>query len=299
MARFVETQTGLKALARWGGDLDTLRGFIAAGFPVLIEAGHQPPKDYWMGHYLVVNGYDDARQRFTAQDLLITPDARLDYAELLGWWRHFNYVYIVIFPPEREAEVLRLLGEQADPTANWQLTAERARQEIETLEGRELLFAWFNLGDALAALGDYANAAAAFDQAFTMNAALPEQDRLYRLLWYRTRPYEAYFHTGRYQDLLDLGNATLAWVGEPLLEETFYWLGRAREATGNMEKALYDYNRAAEINPDFDPRAGRAAPPGSALTVKNYEETYPFCCWYSHPPARRGAAATGAQPPVG
>ncbi len=62
MVDFVEGFTGLKAVARVGGDLDLLRSLLSAGFPVLIEAGHHPPDDWWMGHYLVVSGYDDERR---------------------------------------------------------------------------------------------------------------------------------------------------------------------------------------------------------------------------------------------
>ncbi len=253
MVDFVQTQTGFKALRRVGGDLDLVRRLIAAGFPVLIEKGHQPPKDWWMGHYLVITGYNDNKQRFTAQDSLLGADQQLPYAELEPWWRDFNYVYIVIYPPEREAEVLSLLGPQVDEQANYQYAADKARQEIPTLSGRDQYFAWYNLGTNLVALKDYAGAAAAYDQAFAINASLPEKQRLYRMLWYQVGPYEAYFYTGRYQDLLDLGNATLAWVGEPLLEETFYWLGRAREALGDLDKAIYDYKQAVRINPRSTP----------------------------------------------
>jgi hypothetical protein len=253
MVDFVVTQTNLRAFRRVGGDLELVRRLIAAGFPVLIEKGHQPPKDWWMGHYLVINGYNDNKQRFTAQDSLIGADNQLPYEELEPWWRDFNYVYIVIYPPERESDVLSLLGPQADEQANYQYAAEKARQEIPLLSARDQYFAWYNLGTNLVALKDYAGAAAAYDQAFAINAGLPEKQRLYRMLWYQVGPYEAYFYTGRYQDLLDLGNATLAWVGEPLLEETFYWLGRAREALGNLDKAVYDYTQAVEINPRSTP----------------------------------------------
>ena len=253
MVRFVETHTELKALSRVGGDVDLIRRFLAAGFPVVIEKGHHPPDDWWMGHYMVINGYNDEQRRFTAQDSLIQQDARLPYDELAPWWRNFNYVYLVIYPPEREAEVMSILGPLADVNFSYQQAAELAREEVTTLDGRERYFAWFNLGSSLVALGDYTGAAEAYDQAFAINASLPDQQRLHRMLWYQVGPYAAYFYSGRYQDLLDLGNATLAWLGKPVLEETFYWMGLAREATGDMEKALQNYTRAAELNPNFDP----------------------------------------------
>lgn len=253
MVRFVETQTGLKALTRVGGDIDLLRRFVAAGFPVVIEKGHHPPDDWWMGHFMVVNGYNDSKGRFIAQDSLIQADALLPYDEVTPWWRNFNYVYIVIYPPERESEVYAILGANGDIAYNYQAAAQRARDEIAALDGRDLYFAWFNLGTNLVALGDYAGAAQAYDQAFAINANLPEKQRLYRMLWYQIGPYEAYYQVGRYRDLLDLGNATLAWVGKPVLEETYYWMGLAREATGDLDKAIKNFRGAAELNPNYDP----------------------------------------------
>ncbi len=250
MADFVETQTPFKAVVRVGGDVDLLKRFIAAGFPVLIEKGHHPPNDWWMGHYLVLNAYDDGEQRFIAQDSLIQSDFALPYAELVPWWRNFNYVYLVIYPPERKSEVYSILGPHADETFNYQYATQMAQDEISNLSNRDLYFAWYNLGTNLVALSDYAGAAQAYDQAFRINASLPEKDRLYRMLWYQDGPYQAYFYTGRLQDIFDLGNATLYWVGEPVLEETFYWLGLAREAQGDIDKAVYDLKKVIEINPN-------------------------------------------------
>ena len=252
MVRFVETQTDLKALTRVGGDLDLIKRLLAAGFPVIIEKGHHPPDDWWMGHYMVINGYNDNKSRFIAQDSLGKPDTLLSYDDVIPWWRNFNYVYIVIYPPDREDEVHRLLGPRLDAAYDYQQTAQRAREEIASLEGRDLYFAWFNLGSSLVELGDFAGAAEAYDQAFAINAGLPDKQRLYRMLWYQTGPYAAYFRSGRYQDVIDLGNATLSWLGKADLEETLYWMGLARQATGDMDKAIQNFKRAAELNPNYD-----------------------------------------------
>jgi hypothetical protein len=267
MVAFVEAYTELKALTRFGGDLDTLKRLVAAGFPVVIEAGHHPPDDWWMGHFLVVNGYDDARQRFTVQDSLIMADFPMPYEELSQrWWRDFNYVYLVIYPPEREAEVMSILGPQSDPVYNLEHAAEVARLEIQALTGRDAFFAWFNLGANLVGLGDYPGAAEAFDQAFAIYQGLSEDDRPYRVMWYRVEPYEAYYYAGRYQDVINLANTTFTWVGKPVLEESYYWRGMAYEALGEPEQAISDYRKAAQLNPYYSPprealgRLGAQAP---------------------------------------
>ena len=69
------------------------------------------------------------------------------------------------------------------------------------------------------------------------------------MLWYQTGPYEAYYLTGRYQDVINLVNQTLSFLGSPILEESLYWRGLAREGLGDLEGAAADLIKAAEINP--------------------------------------------------
>lgn len=252
MVDFVEKFTDLRAMTRVGGDLDLLKRLIAAGFPVLIEAGHHPPKDWWMGHYLVISGYDDLAGSFITQDSLLNPDAPFLYSELsTRWWRDFNYVYLVIYPPKRENEVFAILGPRVDEAYSYQLAQQQALAEIPTLEGRDLFFAWFNLGSSLVGLQDYAAAAGAYDQAFTLYQSLSEEQRPYRLMWYQIGPYPAYYYTGRYQDVINLANTTFAWVGKAVLEESYYWRGMAYAALGERQRAIADFQKAATLNPNF------------------------------------------------
>lgn len=252
MVAFIFQHTELHALARVGGEIDLLKRLIAAGFPAVIEAGHDPADDWWMGHYLVVNGYDDQRQAFTVQDSLLNPDQPMPYDELGGhWWRDFNYVYLVIYPPEREPELQTLLGERADETESYRLAEQRALEEIPVLSGRDQFFAWFNLGSSRVGLKDYAGAAQAYDQAFVLYQGLPEEQRPYRLMWYQVGPYEAYYNTGRYADVINLANTTFTWVGQSVLEESYYWRGRAYLAAGQNNLAVHDFQKAAELNPNF------------------------------------------------
>lgn len=254
MVAYVHGFTDLQAVARAGGELGTLKALIAAGFPVMIEKGFQPPGEDWMGHYELLTGYDDAYGVFYAQDAYIMADLPVPYVDLSErWWRDFNHQFFVVYPPEREAELQAALGAYADSQYGYTYGAERARQETTALSGRDVYFAWFNLGSNLAALGDFAGAAVAYDNAFVLYSHLPEAERPWRMLWYQSGPYLAYYQTGRYDDVLALGNQTLATVGRPILEESFYWLGMAREAMGEMDKAIDDYRAAVAINPDSTP----------------------------------------------
>jgi tetratricopeptide (TPR) repeat protein len=254
MVHYAHDVAGLRGLVRMGGDLERLKRLVAAGFPVIVEKGHTTTG--WIGHYVLLTGYDDAKGHFLSQDSLIkTPNSPVPYAELVDrWWRHFNYLYLVIYPPEREAELRAALGPHAGLVDHYQAAAERARQEIAHLEGRELFFAWHNLGSSLTGLGEYAAAAQAYDTAYAgIYPTLPRADRPWRTLWYMDEPYQAYHAVGRYSDVIRMADATLEATGASILEETFYWRGRAREALGDQAGAVADYRTAAQLNPNSTP----------------------------------------------
>lgn len=258
LENYVHNYTDLQALVRVGGDLDLMKRLIAAGFPVIVEKGHTTTG--WIGHYILLTGYDDSSGQFLTQDsLIVSPNVRVPYEDLTDlWWRHFNYLYLVIFPAEREAEVMDILGPHAALDFNFQSAVEKALQDIERQEGRELFFAWYNLGSSLKGLGDYLGAAQAFDAAYgEVYPSLPQGTRPWRVPWYQTDVYEAYFQTGRYQDVIQLADATLRATGSAVLEETFYWRGMARHASGDLSGAIEDLRQAHRLNPNSTPALER------------------------------------------
>ena len=252
---FVEKNTAYDALWRVGGNLDLLKRLLAAGFPVLIEKGLDPNDDAWLGHYQIMSGYNDAKAQFLVYDSYEGPPEAygVSYDVIAQFWRHFNFVYLVIFPPERTAEVQSILGPNSDPQVNYQMTADLALTEANTLTGREQFFAWFNRGANLLYLQAYAGSAQAYDTAFSLYAALPQEERPWRLLWYQDGPYAAYYYTGRYQDVINLAYSTLVNVDKPVLEETYYWRGMAKAALGDKEGAIEDLTRAYTLNPNSTP----------------------------------------------
>lgn len=255
MEAFVEEETGLQAIVRMAGDLHLLKTFLANGFVVIVEKGFEGAGfSGWMGHYEVISGYDDAAQQFTAQDSYIMPNLPVSYEDMEQYWRHFNYTFIVIYPPEREQEVMAILGPDADETYNLTHAAEQASQDILTFTDRELFFAWYNRGTALMRLRDYAGAAAAYDEAFRIDAQLAVTDpdnRPYRIIWYQTGPYFAYFYTGRYYDVINLADTTLFAMSEPVLEESYYWRALAKEALGDIDGAISDLRMALNVHPNW------------------------------------------------
>jgi len=261
LAEFARAQ-GYDAIVRVGGDLELIKRFINAGFPVMVEKGPHFRDIFsqitWMGHYQVLNGYDDVRDVFIAQDSFIQADYKQPYEKLIEEWRSFNYTYLVAFPPHKRNDVLNLLGEDADETSNYQRALQKAAEEVGQLEGVDLFFAYYNYGTNLVNLRDYAGAATAYDQAFALYDALPEDMALrpYRILWYQTGPYFAYFYTARYQDVIEKATRNsieMVRDDEPALEESFYWRGKAKIAIGDREGGIEDFTTCLQYHPGFNP----------------------------------------------
>jgi tetratricopeptide (TPR) repeat protein len=258
---YVEEKTDFKGVLRVGGDNDLLKRFVAAGFPVIVEKGFEA-QDLsgvvsWMGHYEAIIGYDDSRGRFLAEDSFSQKSDEeplaVAYKDMETNWRAFNYTYLVVYPPEREEQVMQILGAQADETANYQYTAQKASDEIPALTGRDLYFAWFNRGSSLVGLQDYAGAANAYDEAYGIYPSIPEKKRPWRMLWYQTGPYFAYFYSGRITDVINLSNTTIQAASNPYLEESYVWRARAESATGQSKQAINDLRQALEYHPNFQP----------------------------------------------
>lgn len=258
LADYVRENTDLSAIVRVGGDLETLKSFIAAGFPVLVEKGTYL-RDLtgvvsWMGHYQVVTGYDDSQETFIVQDSYVGPDHTISYDDMIKNWRAFNYTYLIIYPPEEESQVFALLGPDVDETANYQRAAAVASNEIFALEGIDQFFAWYNRGTNLMYLQDYGGAADAYNNAFAVYAELPVDDRPWRMLWYQTGPYFAYFHTQDYWNVINLADTTMgAMQSDKNLEESYYWRARAKAALGDTAGAIEDYRLSLKYHPGFGP----------------------------------------------
>lgn len=247
MAEFVNTQIPelpVYALVRAGGTLEQAQALMLNGFPVVIEKGYEPEGYTWMGHYLLLSGWDESQRQFSAVDSFKGPNTRYSYDDIAQYWQHFNYTYIVLYTLDREAELMALLGEDADEWLNHIKALEMAR--AEAIADQNDAHAWFNMGSNFVSLGMYEPAAQAFDKAISLG--LP-----WRMFWYQFGPLEAYYHSGRYDDMIRIARQNQNDGGGQYVEETYYYLGRAREGRGELDKALTNYIVALEFNPNFHP----------------------------------------------
>lgn len=241
MAAFVRGQ-GLEVIIRYGGDVHLIQRLLLAGFPVLIEKGFDPEPDRlgWMGHYLLIVGYNEFERAFVTMDSYTGPSQNEPYIHLDDYWRHFNRTYLVIYRPEQAGDLAAVLGDDMDPTVNLWNTLAIAIQEVN--EDSKDPFAWFNLGSSYTQVGLFPDAAGAFDQARLLG--LP-----WRMLWYQFWPYLAYYQVGRYDEMIALADATLATTLE--IEEAFYYKGMALQANGDLTGARAAYQQALDFNPNY------------------------------------------------
>ena len=254
----------MTSAVRYGGDLEMLKRMVSAGFPVVVEKGIYEldvnGKYGWMGHYAFVTGYDETAQEIIYQDTYQPagappgPNRHIKYSTFIEGWRAFNYVFVVVYPADRENDVMTLLGPLASETDAARHALSVAQSEAQTLTDIDRFFAWFNVGTSHVMLLEYADAAIAYDYAFSVYADLDVNDsvRPYRMMWYQTGPYKAYFYTNRFSDVINLADTTLNdTISEPVLEESLYWRGRAYYMAGKTDLAVKDYRDALKVHPKW------------------------------------------------
>jgi len=257
LANYVDNYTDLSVIVRSGGTLELLKTLLASGFPVLIEKGAYirdlSGRVTWMGHYNVFSGYDDTKGEMIVQDSYYMANYRISYEQIIREWRGFNYVFMVVYPADQQERLFTLLGDYVDEAASYQIAYNIATYEVYALEGVDQYMAWFNRGTSMVNLLDYYGAAESYDQAFLLYAALAEDERPFRMVWYQTGPYAAYYYTGRYQEVIDLATTTLDTARKPYLEESFVWRARAEQALGDSQTAIADFCTSLQYHPDFPP----------------------------------------------
>lgn len=231
---------GFRSVVRVNGSLDRIKLLLSNNLPVIVETGYDPPraKQGWMGHYRLITGYDE--RGITAQDSYNGPNQQVSWDELDQFWRHFNRTYILVYPEQQESVVRAILGPDSDDDTMYANAAQRAQDEWNA--NPQDAFAAFNLGSSLVGLKEYESAAYAFDQARVLK--LP-----WRMLWYQFGPYEAYYHVGRYDEIVALADATLKPTGD--LEESLYYKGLALQKLGRTDQARQALQLALKFNTHY------------------------------------------------
>lgn len=250
MAFWVRNYAGwLRIEYRVGGDLETLKRLLAAAYPVIVESttalnredSGWADDDLWAAHYLLLTGYDDAAQTFTAQDTYRGPDKKISYTQLESEWKPFNYVYLIVYLPEQEEAIKTILGSNWDADLNRQRALELA--QAATAADASDSFAWFNVGSNLVYFERYDEANAAYDT--SRELGLPQ-----RMFRYQFGPFLANFHANRNNDLLALTEYALQRT--EMSEETWLWRGWALYRDGDLNGAIKAWRKALSVRPGYE-----------------------------------------------
>jgi tetratricopeptide (TPR) repeat protein len=242
LAAFARSQ-GLQAVVRVNGTLDLLKALLRAGFPPIVEKGFEPEEKLgWMGHYELVIGWSDAASQFIVMDSYLGPNQPVSFDDMDKYWRQFNWTYIVVYRPDQQEALVKIIGAEMDDATMYRNAL--ARTQAELAANDQDAFGWFNLGSNYAALQMFNESVAAYDQA--RHIGLP-----WRMTWYQFGWFEAYLATDRTEDVIALAEATLK--SNPYSEEMYLYKGLALQKRGDTSAARGQFELALKHNPNFAP----------------------------------------------
>ncbi len=236
MIGFIREQ-GFEAHLMHGGDVDTIRAFIAHDIPVIVQRWLEPDSDP-IGHYSVVRGYDDEAGVFRLNDSMHGEDFRISYDQFVSTWRAFSYRYIPVYPPDMQDVVDRILGEEVDIQTNRQRTLEQIRAELEERpDDAELIY---SLGTNLHDLGRHEEAIDAYERAASIG--LPP-----KMLWYVYWPARSFNEIGEHDRAIQVAEQQIA--SAQTFGDMRYERARAFEELGQIDHAIAEYRQALRDDP--------------------------------------------------
>jgi len=148
---------------------------------------------------------------------------------------------MVVYLPEKEAELQTLLGSNWDPDLNRQNAL--AIAQAATVTDPSDAFAWFNLGSNLVYFDRHFEANDAYDKARELG--LPQ-----RMFRYQFGPFLANFHSNRNEDLLALTDYALQRT--EMSEETWLWHGWGLYRNGDTNGAVENWRKALSVRPGYE-----------------------------------------------
>lgn len=252
---YIINQTQLRYLYRFGGDIEIIRRMVETRVPVLLQKTYTGSDVAgWAAEYALVIGFKD----YERQMQMLTVRAGLVQTELVSYddfmlqWLPFGNAYHVIFPEGRLEQVKDILGDQYFEYENYETAIDLLGSGWKS--DRVLRF-WSSLAVATIRTyqQQYSEAVMMYEEAFFHYERIPEDQRPWRMLWYNSRPYWAYFYANDYERVISLASRTLESGGDRGLEESLYWRAMARQALGNYEGALGDLQQAINVHPEFGP----------------------------------------------
>jgi len=239
VAAQAEQYGGLIAYYRPAGNLEELKQLVAAGFPVIVRTLFMPTDQ--VAHYRVIIGYNDATGQIIDEDGYQGPHVTYSYNDFLQLWKYYNYEYVVLAPPAKQAQVEAILGSAVDPAAAWRQAAANAEQDL--VQNPADFLATFNLSVANYYLGNYGKSVAEFE---SVQPLMPQDT-----LWYQIEPIEAYYQVGDYSKVFSLSQAIFD-DGNPAVPELYVVRGQSYLKEGNTAAAKIQFETALQYNMNLE-----------------------------------------------
>lgn len=240
LADYAKAKYGLATYVRPNGTIELLKEFIANDIPVVARALMYPEDD--IVHYRTVRGYDDARGIIIQSDGIGGPNVELSYKDWMHIWKDFNYSYLIVVPPEKQALVERILGDNANERAAWQNAKARAEEELSANPNNAIIH--YNLVTANYYLGDYEGVVREFESI--------ESNLTRRKLWYQSEPIEAYFKLGNDDRVMELTEGIIN-DNNKSVSEMYVMRGKIFEKRGDTAAARAEYEKAVQYHKHYQP----------------------------------------------
>lgn len=239
IADYIRNDYNVSSKLLYGGDIQVIKKLLANGFYVVVEDWLHPNED--IGHVTIIKGFDDEQGVLIADDSFIGVNITYPYDEFSNTqWKPFNYEYLPLFLSGNEELLESIIGESWDEETMYQKAADKARGEIA--KNNSDLYAWFNLGTNLYALGDYQEAKNAFEKSRSLG--WPK-----RMLWYQIQPIQTYNSLGEYKKAIELSDVALR--GNDSFAEAHLEKAIAYRGLGEDQKARSEAERALRFSPNF------------------------------------------------
>ncbi len=183
---------GFLTYHRPAGNIDIIQKFIAEEIPVITRTWLKPNED--IGHYRVVKGYNQKRGILIQDDSLQGKNKTYSYQKFNQIWQAFNFEFLVLVPPQKQAQAEQILGNLVDEKTAWKQALETA--QIQSNQNPESIYADYNRLTANYYLGNYRQVVDIFIQ---IQSQLPR-----RMLWYQIEPILAYYQLEDYDKVMEL-----------------------------------------------------------------------------------------------
>jgi len=231
---------GLKALYRPNGSLQLIKLFLSNQIPVVVKTLLKKTQD--SAHFRIVRGFDEVKKVIIVDDSYFGSNRKIDYFDFLTIWQPFNYLYIPVFPKEKEAIVKAVLGEEVDEKIAYWRAINRAQEERQ--KDPQNVWPVFNLANGNYHVGQYTDSVAYFEQ---IEDQLPR-----RALWYQIEPILAYQKLGNDQRVFEIINQILE-DGNRAFSELYHVKGEIYLKQGHLQAARREFELALKYNHNFQP----------------------------------------------